>query len=81
MAVTRLIVEATDPHQDHPGVLGDINSLIELLANHDEDMEGLENTSGDNNHDPEVVTEIYPERADNVVGHLPQVCRTPNNAP
>jgi hypothetical protein len=82
MAVTRLIVELTESRTDQAGSLGDIPGLVDLLCNHNEAMDGLEDVGDDNNTNktPQgIAFEDPPAPAEQAANHLPQVSQPQHN--
>jgi hypothetical protein len=76
MGVTRLIVDLTEYRTDQAGSLGDIPGFIDLLCNHNEAMDGLEEAGNDKNTNKtpqEIAFESPPPPEEQAANDLPQV--------
>lgn len=72
MGTTRLVVDISDSHKSLPGVLNDVEGLIELLYNHNEAMKGLERHRSGQADNMDIVVDVPLERAQEVAEILPQ---------
>jgi hypothetical protein len=76
MGVTRLIVDLTEICTGQAGSLGDIAGLVDLLCNHVEAMDGLEEAGSNNSNStapPEISSDDSSAPAEQAAEHLPQV--------